>query len=148
LGVALCALLMACSGSTVATHSPTPDLGAEYLHIVASGNASIDQLNAAVSIQPLDGARIRAAAKAVFDSSVKLNTDLLNFEKKVPLSVKPHVEAARSALSKEIADLQNVIASTDDPSLIAALNAYGADAQASASAFVLLRSDLGLPPPA
>jgi hypothetical protein len=146
LNVALVGLLLACSGST-ATPSPSTNLGAEYLQIVAAGNTTVDQLNAALSAQPSDSAKIRAAAKAVFDGDVKLSTDLLAFEQKVPANVKPHVEAARSVLSKQIADLQNVIASTDDPSLNADLIAYDADAQAGASAFVLLRSDLGLPPP-
>ena len=57
-----------------------------------------------------------------------------------------HVEAARAAVSKDIADLQVVINSTDDLSLLSALITLGQDAQKDAAAFVLLRRDLGLPP--
>ena len=90
---------------------------------------------------------MRTAAQKLFDADVTFNTGLLAFEKKVPANVQAHVEVARLAISKEISDLQNVISSTDDASLNRALNVWDLDGQAEGSAFVLLRSDLGLPPP-
>jgi hypothetical protein len=138
-------LLLACT-SPLGGASPTPDLGAEYLKLAAPTNAAIDQLQAALEVQPLNGPGIRAATKALFDAEVKFNMDLFGFEKKVPANVKTHVEAVRNGLSKQIVDLKVAIASTDDVGLTNALLVWVTNAQADSSAFVLLRSDLGLPP--
>jgi hypothetical protein len=105
-----------------------------------------DQLYATLLVTPIDAAKIRAAAQKLFDADVALSTGFLAFEKKVPANVQAHVEAARAVLSKEIADLQNVIVSTDNATLTSALVTFNQDAQAEGPTFVLLRSDIGLPP--
>lgn len=98
-------------------------------------------------LTPTVATQVRAAAQTLLNADVALNTGLLGFEKKLPSNAQAHVEAARAAISKEIADLQNVTSSTDDATLNSALLTFEADAQSEGAAFVLLRSDLGLPPP-
>jgi hypothetical protein len=140
-------LLVACGGTLApaATASPSQaQLAAEYLNLVAPGNAANDRLNTALKITPLDGPKIRTAAKDYRDTSATLNTAVLGFEKKVPANVQADIEAVRHVLSLEIAELYDVINSTDDARLTAALNAWPSRSNAP---FVLLRSDLGLPPP-
>ncbi|HXC77377.1 MAG TPA: hypothetical protein VNU19_10025 [Candidatus Acidoferrum sp.] len=78
---------------------------------------------------------------------MKLNSQLLAFEQKVPAKVQRDIETARAAISKEIADLQLITVSTTGDQLTAAFDAYAADETTGESALVLLRSDLGLPPP-
>lgn len=139
-------VLLGCAAPAAAP-APSPNLGGQYLALVAPSNTALDQLYAAAQATPMDGVKVRAAAKTLFDADVTFNTALLAFEKKVPANVVPHIEAARAADSKEIADLQRVVSSTDDATLNSALAVFGQDAQADSAAFVLLRSDLGLPPP-
>jgi hypothetical protein len=145
--LSLTLLVVACGGTSApaATASPSQaQLAAEYLKLVAPGNAANDRLSAALKITPLDGPQIRTAAKDYRDASAILNTSLLGFEKKVPANVQVDIEGVRHVLSLDIADLYDVINSTDDASLTTALNAWPSRSNAP---FVLLRSDLGLPPP-
>jgi hypothetical protein len=128
--------------------SPSPNPRADYLRLVAPTNAALDRLGAAVQAQSPDPAKIRTAANDLLNAEVKLNTDLLAFEKEVPSNVQAHVEAARVGLPKEIADLQRAVASTDDSGLGLAIIAFVEDAQADGPAILQLRADLGLPPPA
>ncbi|HVC75450.1 MAG TPA: hypothetical protein VND96_02920 [Candidatus Micrarchaeaceae archaeon] len=78
---------------------------------------------------------------------MKLNRDLLAFEKKLPAKVQRDIQTACAATSKEIADLQPMTAGTTGDQLMVAFDAYAADETTGESALVLLRSDLGLPPP-
>jgi hypothetical protein len=147
LSVLAAGLLAACGGTAAPVSTPSPSqaqLAAEYLKLVAPTNVANDHLNAALKITPLDGPNIRAATKDFSDAEATLNTALLAFEKKVPATVQVDIEAARHVLSLDIADMYNVINSTDDASLTTALNAWP---NRSSAAFVLVRSDLGLPPP-
>lgn len=139
--------LAACGSSSSPAAPTTAQLAAEYVAAVAPSNAALDQLSAAVKITPMDGAKIRAAAANLESADVTLNSGFIDFEKKVPASVRPHVEAARVAVSKDIADLAAVVSSTDDAGLIATFNVFAVDTTAASAAFVLLRSDLGLAPP-
>ncbi len=146
--LAVALLAVACGSSApAATAPPSPSqaqLGAEYVKLVAPSNVAQDSLTAALKITPFDGPKIRAAAKDFRDSEATLNTALFGFEKKVPANVQADVEAARHLLSTDISNLYDVVNSTDDTSLNAALNAWPVLSNAP---FVQLRSDLGLPPP-
>ena len=62
-------------------------------------------------------------------------------------SLKADIQSARVEVSREIADLQSAQGCSDMTCINAALDRYYADYDASANVFVLLRSDLGLPPP-
>jgi hypothetical protein len=145
----LAALLMAACGGAAGTASPSPteNLGADFEAIVAPSDTATAGLWGAYTALPTDPTKTRAAAKAGFDAEVKLNSQLLAFEQKVPAKVQRDIETARAAISKEIADLQLITVSTTGDQLTAAFDAYAADETTGESALVLLRSDLGLPPP-
>jgi len=145
----LAALLMAACGGAAGSASPSPTetLGADYAAIVTPSDAATAELWSAVTAQSTDTAKIRAAAKVCFDADVKMNSNLLVFEKKVPANVQRDIESARAAASKEVADLQLMTASTTDDQLMGAFDAFAADETPLESAFLLLRSDLGFPTP-
>jgi hypothetical protein len=67
--------------------------------------------------------------------------------KKVPANVQPDVAAARVAISKDIVDIQSVLAASGLVAAETAVLAWATDANSEISVFVLLGSDLGLPPP-
>jgi len=143
--LAVALLAVACGSVPAAIAPPSPSqaqLGAQYLALVAPSNAADDSLNAALKITPFDGPRIRAAATNYRASEGAFNSALFAFEKKVPANVQADVEAARHVLSADISNLYDVVNSTDDASLKAALAAWPALSNAP---FVQLRSDLGLP---
>ena len=147
-GVLAALLMAACGGATgSASPSPTENLGADYGAIVTPSDAATAGLWSAVTAQSTDTANIRAAAKVCFDAYVKMNSNLLAFEKKMPANVQSDIEAARAATSKEIADLQLMTASTTDDQLMVAFDAYAADQTKFNSAFGLVRSDLSFPAP-
>ena len=147
-GVLAALLMAACGGAAgIASPSPTENLGAGFEAIVAPSDTATAGLWGAYTALPMDTTKTRAAAKACFDAEVKLNSQLLAFEQKVPAKVQRDIETARAAISKEIADLQLMTASTTSDQLTAAFDAYAADETVGESALVLLRSDLGLPPP-
>ena len=145
----LAALLMVACGAAAGSASPWPteNLGADFQAFVAPSDTATAGLWGAYTALPTDTAKIRAAAKACFDAEMKLNSQLLAFEKKVPAKVQRDIETARAATSKEIADLQLMTASTTSDQLTVAFDAYAADETTGESALVVLRSDLGLPPP-
>jgi len=88
----------------------------------------------------------REEAMVFTEEGTYVQTDAA-FEKKVPAKVQRDIETARAATSKEIADLQLMTASTTSDQLTVAFDAYAADETTGESALVVLRSDLGLPPP-
>lgn len=140
--------LVACSGTGgTAAPSPTPDLGAEYLRLIAPSNAANDALFTAAGATSLNEATIRAAAQKVLVTDIALNTAFLGFAKEVPTNVQPDVAAARVAISKTIVDVQSVLATSGLVALETAVLAWATDASSEINVFVLLRSDLGLPPP-
>lgn len=138
----------ACQGAAIQV-SPSPNPSADYSRLVAPAAAASDRLRSAVEAQPPDPAKIRGAAKDLLNAEVRLNSDLLAFAKEVPPRVQRDVEAVRAWLSKEIVDLEQVVASSDDSSLNSALNAFVADrtSQAESSVFLQLRTDLSEPSP-
>ena len=147
-GVLAALLMAACGGATGSVSSSPPgNLVADYGAIVTPSDAATASLWSAVTAQSTDSAKIRAAAKVCFDADVKMNSNLLAFEKKVPANVQRDIEIARAATSKEIADLQLMTASTTDDQLMSAFDAYAGDQTTFESAFALVRSDLGFPPP-
>jgi hypothetical protein len=91
--------------------------------------------------------KVRRVGAALLAADVTFNSDLLAFAPLVPAAVQPDVAAARLALSSDIADLQSIVASTTYPQQDAAVSVWSADGNKDSKAFVLLRSDLGLPPP-
>jgi hypothetical protein len=140
--------LVACSGAGgTAAPSPTPDLGAEYLRLIAPSNTADDALFKAAGAAPLNQATIRAAAQSVLDADIALNTAFIGFGKEVPTNVQPDVAAARVAISKDIVDIQSVLAASGVVALETAVLAWATNANSEINVFVLLRSDLGLPPP-
>jgi hypothetical protein len=147
------ALLVACgSAPSSNTATPTPtltqaQLGAEYLALVAPANAATSKLAALLQPAQIDAVQVRAAALELENAEVTLNSNFLAFSQKVPVAVQPDVAAARLAVSNDIAVLQTVVATKTDADLTSALSAWVVDVNAESKAFVLLRSDLGLPPP-
>lgn len=149
------ALLVACGSapsSNTATPTPTPtltqaQLGAEYLALVAPANAATSKLAALLQPAQIDAVQVRAAALELENAEVTLNSNFLAFSQKVPVAVQPDVAAARLAVSNDIAVLQTVVATKTDADLTSALSAWVVDVNAESKAFVLLRSDVGLPPP-
>jgi hypothetical protein len=137
--------MMACS-PTAAAPSPSPDLKAEYQRMVDPANVATAHLADTIEATPLNGDAVRAAAKAVEDTDIAFDSALLTFEAKVPANVRPHVDAARAAISRSIADVQLVVESTTDAELLSALITWENELAADQSVFVLLHSDLGLPP--
>ncbi|HVC76081.1 MAG TPA: hypothetical protein VND96_06130 [Candidatus Micrarchaeaceae archaeon] len=122
-------------------------MGADYAAIVTPSDAATAELWSAVTAQSTDTATIRAAANVCFDADMKMNSNLLAFEKKVPANVQRDIETARTATSKEIADLKLMTASTTDDQLMGAFDAFAADETPLESAFVVLRGDLDSPTP-
>ena len=146
--VAAGVLIVGCSTSVSnAADSPSPNPGAVYVGLAAPVNTAIDEYANAVNAAQLVPATVRATAQKLIDAEVAFNAGLLALEKQVKPSVQVHIEAARAATSQDISDLQVVIESPDDASLNTAIDAEARDFQASEPVFVLLRSDLGLPPP-
>jgi hypothetical protein len=155
-------LVIACGNSSpsatiaspipIPTLVPTPtltqaELGTKYLAMVGPSNKLIDAMNVVVAPAHMSFTRVRRVAAALEAADVTLNGDLLAFGPQVPVAVQPDVAAARLALSSDIADLQTIVASTTYAQLDAAVNAWITDGNKDSKAFVLLRSDLGLPPP-
>jgi hypothetical protein len=147
------ALLVACgSAPSSITATPTPtltqaQLGAEYLALVAPANTATSKLAALLQPAKIDAVQVRAAAMELENTEVTLNSNFLAFQQKVSVAVQPDVAAARLAVSNDIAVLQTVVATKTDAELKSALSAWVVDVNAESKAFVLLRSDLGLPPP-
>ena len=131
----------ACMGGATKA-SPSPNPSADYLRLVAPTNVALDRLTSTVVTEPPDPVKIRGAAKDLLNAELKLDTDLLTFQKEVPSKVQADIEVVRAGLSKQIVDLRQVVASTDDSGLKSALNAFAADAQANRPAILQLRSDL------
>jgi hypothetical protein len=123
------------------------ELGAKYLAMVGPSNKLIDAMNVVVAPAHMSITKVRRVGAALLAADVTFNSDLLAFAPLVPAAVQPDVAAARLALSSDIADLQSIVASTTYPQLDAAVSVWSADGNKDSKAFVLLRSDLGLPPP-
>lgn len=153
-------LVIACGSSspsaTVVSPTPIPaptptltqaELGAEYVAMVGPSNKLTAAMNIVVTPAHMSITKVRRVGAALLAADVTFNSALLAFGPQVPVAVQPDVAAARLALSSDIADLQTIVASTTYAQLDAAVNAWIADGNKDSKAFVLLRSDLGLPPP-
>jgi hypothetical protein len=150
--LAVVLLAVACGNApSSASSSPTPEtqaqLGVEYLALVTPSNTATSKLGALLQPAHIDGVQVRAAALELENAEVTLNSKLLVFATKVPVAIQPDVAAARLAVSNDIAVLQAVIATKTDDELTSALSVWVTDVNAESKTFVLLRSDLGLPPP-
>jgi len=115
--------------------------------MVAPGNVALDRMVTDSRAQPMDGNKVRADAKVLLDDDVKLSSDLLSLKAQVGAATQAHIEAGRSDLTKEIADLRRIIATTTDADLNTALNTFQADGNTDTADFAQIRHDLGLAPP-
>ena len=143
-------VLAACSaGSTSAIPTPTAtaDLQKEYLSLVEPANAAAKQLAKVLSAPNVTGPEIRAAARPLIDALVKKNSGLLALEANVAVAIRQDIQALRQETSLEIVDLGAVVSSTTDAELNLALTDFDRHLQNLGSAAILVRSDLGLPPP-
>ena len=158
--LAVSLLAISCGSSspsaTVVTPTPTPaptpaltqaQLGAQYLAMVGPSNKLIDAMGVVIAPVHMNITKVRRTAAALEAADVTFNSALLVFAPQVPVAIQPDVEAARLALSSDIADLQSIVASKTYAQLDAAVTVWADDSNKDSKAFVLLRSDLGLPPP-
>jgi hypothetical protein len=155
-------LLTACGSSSpsasVATPTPTAvptpaltqaELGAKYLAMVAPSNKLVDAINIATRYPArMNFKNVRRLAVALEAADVTFNTELIAFGLEVPDAIRPDVAAVRLAVSSDIALLQTVVESPTYAALDANVTAWINEGNKDSKAFVLLRSDLGLPPPA
>ncbi len=110
-------------------------------------NAAADKLLAAFSTPSPDLTTIKADAQALIQADSAFNSGLLKMEARASSSLRPDFEAARHALSQEVANLQGIASATSLDEAKAALSRFNIDSSLAAATFVQLRNDLGLPPP-
>lgn len=140
---AACLALVGCGGAG-AVATPTPNLGAEYMAIVAPGNTCLDALSTTARAVPQDNAKIRKAAAACQTADAKLNSNLLTLSKQATGATRTDIEAMRHAVAAQEA-LLGSIANSSDESLYASVLAYANYSDGGAAS--LVRSDLGLAAP-
>jgi hypothetical protein len=130
-------------------------LGSEYLQAVASSNSERNVLygdwEASVNAQEGQGQRVanlQAEARKLVVQLFKLDKDLGEMARQMPMGEQRDVGLVRSDLAREITDLQAAGSAEVGEHVFVELGAWGQDWQSSQADWNALRRDVGLGPEA